>query len=142
MTCKQGCEWGLWRERMSRFVVHEHHSRRLHWDFRLEMDGVLKSWAVPKGVPIVPGEKRLAVEVDDHELAYIDFEGEIAEGDYGAGAVKIWDKGAYEITERKAGLIVFELQGTVVSGPYRLVRTGWEPGNKWLLIRGEKKPAG
>lgn len=83
-----------------RFVIHEHHASRLHFDLRLEIDGALKSWAVPKGVSMNPSEKRLAIEVPDHSLGYIDFEGEIAEGKYGAGAVRIWDNGEFEAVKK------------------------------------------
>jgi len=115
-----------------RFVVHEHHARQLHYDFRLEMDGVLKSWAVPKGPSTEKGVKRLAVHVDDHELEYADFEGIIPEGEYGAGMVKIWDKGEYKLLRRGDNLLEFELKGNKLRGKYSLVR--WKNKN-WLLFK-------
>lgn len=116
-----------------RFVIQEHHASRLHWDFRLELDGVLKSWAVPKGIPDTPGIKRLAVEVEDHPLDYIDFEGVIPEGNYGAGEVIIWDKGTYELTERTPGKLSFTLYGDRASGNYTLIKTKGE--KDWLLFK-------
>ncbi|MGC8932961.1 MAG: DNA polymerase ligase N-terminal domain-containing protein [Candidatus Methanodesulfokora sp.] len=111
---------------MPRFVVQEHHARRLHWDLRLEMDGVLKSWAVPKGIPEKKGLKRLAIQTEDHDLSYINFEGTIPEGMYGAGEVKIWDSGEYELMERN-DKIKFLAKGRRMNGEYVLLRTrvGW-----------------
>ncbi|MBS7638087.1 ATP-dependent DNA ligase [Candidatus Bathyarchaeota archaeon] len=117
-----------------RFVVHEHHATHLHWDFRLELDGVLKSWAVPKEPPTQPGVRRLAVEVEDHPLSYIDFQGVIPEGMYGAGTVKIWDKGVYTLESRKPNKLVFELQGERMRGRYTLLRFTDKPQN-WLLFK-------
>ena len=116
------------------FVIQKHHARNLHWDFRLEMDGVLKSWAVPKEPPIEPGLKRLAVQVEDHELDYADFEGDIPEGEYGAGKVEIWDKGAYELLERKEKKISVELHGERLKGKYTLIQFGKGEKN-WLFFR-------
>jgi len=123
-----------------RFVVQEHHASRLHWDFRLEMDGVLKSWAVPKTLPTKPGVRRLAVAVEDHDLDYIDFEGTIPEGEYGAGSVEIWDKGTYEIESRRPEKLVFELHGERMRGRYTLVHFTDKDEN-WLLFKtkSEKK---
>ncbi len=117
---------------MKRFVVQEHHATHLHWDFRLEKEGVLKSWAVPKGPPGKKGVKRLAVQVEDHEVSYIDFEGTISEGQYGAGMVKIWDKGTYEIESESVKRIVFELTGKRLKGKYALV---YLKDKQWLLIK-------
>lgn len=117
-----------------RFVVHEHHATHLHWDFRLELDGILKSWAVPKEPPTQPGVRRLAVEVEDHPLSYIDFQGVIPEGMYGAGAVTIWDKGVYTLESRKPEKLVFELQGEKMRGRYTLLRFTDKPQN-WLLFK-------
>lgn len=117
-----------------RFVVHEHHATHLHWDFRLELDGVLKSWAVPKEPPTQPGVRRLAVEVEDHPLSYIDFQGVIPEGMYGAGTVMIWDKGVYTLESRKPNKLVFELKGEKMRGRYTLLRFTDKPEN-WLLFK-------
>jgi bifunctional non-homologous end joining protein LigD len=114
-----------------RFVVQEHWARSHHFDFRLEMDGVLKSWAVPKGVPERSGERRLAVRVEDHELSYIDFEGEIDEG-YGKGKVKVFDKGEYELHDRKEKKMVFTLKGSVLKGRYTILH--WKEKN-WLIFK-------
>ncbi len=123
-----------------RFVVQEHHASRLHWDFRLEMDGVLKSWAVPKTPPTRLGVRRLAVAVKDHDLDYIDFEGTIPEGEYGAGSVEIWDRGTYEIESKKPEKLVFELHGERMRGRYTLVHFTDKDEN-WLLFKtkSEKK---
>lgn len=117
---------------MARFVVQEHHARHLHYDFRLEKEGVLKSWAVPKGIPERKAIKRLAIQVEDHALDYIDFEGIIPEGQYGAGTVKIWDRGSYELESETDKRIVFRLNGKRLKGTYSLVHL---KENKWLLIK-------
>jgi len=119
---------------MPGFVVHEHWASHHHFDFRLEMDGVLKSWAVPKGVPVAPGIKHLAVQVDDHSLDYGSFEGTIPEGHYGAGKVEIWDRGEYTLDERIPSLIRFTLQGTKLRGEYALVLMSGGKG-QWLILK-------
>ena len=119
---------------MATFVIQKHQARNLHWDFRLEMDGVLKSWAVPKEPPTQIGLKRLAVQVEDHELNYADFEGDIPEGEYGAGKVEIWDKGTYELLSRKEKKLVFMLDGEKLKGKYTLVQFGKVEKN-WLFFR-------
>lgn len=125
------------------FVVQEHRSRRLHYDFRLEADGVLKSWAVPKGPSMNPRDKRLAVETEDHPLEYASFEGSIPEGQYGAGTVVIWDTGTYRNLSKKDGKEIpisdalksghasFWLEGKRLSGGFALTRT--ERG--WILVK-------
>lgn len=121
-----------------RFVVHEHHASRLHFDFRLELEGVLKSWAIPKGPSMNPAEKRLAVEVEDHALEYIDFEGIIPEGNYGAGAVVIWDQGEFELLEATEKRISCVLHGRLLRGGFTLNKLkprGKGPGKDWLLIK-------
>jgi bifunctional non-homologous end joining protein LigD len=106
------------------FVVHEHHARRLHFDFRLEMEGVLKSWAVPKGLSMNPADKRLAVMVDDHDIDYAGFEGTIPEGTYGAGEVFIWDRGKYELKDGdvRSGKLEIILKGRKLKGMFVLAR--------------------
>jgi bifunctional non-homologous end joining protein LigD len=121
------------------FVVQEHHARRLHYDLRLEKDGVLKSWAVPKGVPESTDEKRLAVETEDHPLGYTDFEGEIPKGHYGAGTVKIWDKGVYMIKVWNEKMVEFTLEGKRLRGRYVLIRLKKAGEKNWLLIKGKEK---
>ena len=120
-----------------RFVVQRHDASRLHWDFRLEMDGVLKSWAVPKEPPTRPGLRRLAVAVEDHDLDYIGFEGTIPEGEYGAGTVEIWDRGTYDLESRKPEKIVFELHGERMKGRYTLVHFT-DKAENWLLFKTKK----
>jgi DNA ligase D-like protein (predicted 3'-phosphoesterase) len=136
------------RLRAARFVVQKHDATRLHYDFRLEVDGVLKSWAVPKGPSTDPREKRLAMPTEDHPLDYIDFEGVIPEGNYGAGPVIVWDTGTYENRNRdRAGKTVpmgavlakghasFALHGKKLEGAYALTRVAAGPKPRWLLVK-------
>lgn len=124
------------------FVVHEHHAQRLHFDLRLEMEGVLKSWAVPKGPSMNPKDKRLAIIVEDHPIEYATFEGIIPEGVYGAGTVAIWDKGTFDIQGgdfRKAKLdIIFH--GKKLKGAFALARMSGKH-KEWLLIKKTDKYA-
>ncbi|HUV82215.1 MAG TPA: DNA polymerase ligase N-terminal domain-containing protein [archaeon] len=117
------------------FVIHEHHARRLHYDLRLERDGVLKSWAVPKGPPESAGEKHLAVQVEDHPLEYGTFEGTIPEGQYGAGTVKIWDKGLYEPLVWGDNKIEILMKGERLEGRYVLVRFNKAGEHNWLFFK-------
>jgi bifunctional non-homologous end joining protein LigD len=133
------------------FVVQKHDASRLHYDFRLEMDGVLKSWAIPKGPSLDPSVKRLAMMVEDHPFDYRNFEGIIPEGNYGAGTVIVWDEGTYEplenISDNKkeneknllrqlhAGSLKFVMQGEKLKGEFALVRTNYQGENSWLLIK-------
>ena len=117
------------------FVVQRHEASRLHWDLRLSMDGVLKSWAVPKEPPVESGTKRLAVMVDDHDLSYHDFEGVIDEGKYGAGKVEMWDRGRYRLIDRSEGKIEFELAGGRLKGRYVLLRFPKGGDKAWLFFR-------
>jgi bifunctional non-homologous end joining protein LigD len=120
-----------------RFVIQKHSASHLHYDFRLEMDGVLKSWAVPKGVPYTPGEKRLAVATEDHPIEYLDFEGIIPKGQYGGGTVMVWDIGTYELMDGDSdkGKLHNCLGGKKLKGEWVLARTGGGGGKNWLLIK-------
>jgi DNA ligase D-like protein (predicted ligase)/DNA ligase D-like protein (predicted 3'-phosphoesterase) len=119
------------------YVIQEHHARRLHYDFRLEKEGVLKSWAVPKGMPET-GQKVLAVETEDHPYEYVSFEGEIPKGQYGAGTVKIWDKGTYEAKLWENDKIEVTLNGQRLKGRYILVRLKRAGEKDWLLLKGKE----
>src|SRR3954469_14505365 len=116
----------------NRFVVHEHHARRLHWDLRLEREGVLVSWAVPKGIPPDPARNNLAVHTEDHPLEYIDFSGEIPAGQYGAGVMKIWDTGTYETHKFREDEVMVTFHGERLHGRYVLFRTR---GDDWMIHR-------
>lgn len=120
------------------FVIQEHHARQLHYDLRLENGGVLKSWAVPKGMPQSTDERRLAVETEDHPYEYASFEGEIPKGQYGAGTVKIWDKGHYEPKLWENDKIEFTLNGERLKGRYILVRLKRAGDKDWLLLKGKE----
>src|SRR3954464_16103412 len=125
------------------FVVQKHDATRLHYDFRLELDGVLKSWAVTRGPSLTVGEKRLAVRTEDHPVAYLDFEGNIPKGEYGGGSMIVWDRGRWqpEGDPRRAlakGHLDFALDGSRLKGRWHLVRIRPKPGEKtepWLLIK-------
>ncbi|MEM5781947.1 MAG: DNA polymerase ligase N-terminal domain-containing protein [Candidatus Aenigmatarchaeota archaeon] len=115
------------------FVVHEHWASHHHFDFRLEREGVLKSWAVPKNIEETEKRKILAIQVADHDYIYKDFEGTIEEGKYGAGEVKIWDKGTYETIEFSDKKIVVKINGKKLKGIYCLVK--FKPPNNWLFFK-------
>jgi DNA ligase D-like protein (predicted 3'-phosphoesterase) len=118
------------------FVVHEHWAKRHHFDLRLEIGDVLKSWAVPKEIPTEYGVKRLAVQVEDHPIEYANFSGRIPEGYYGAGEVLIYDKGEYELKEYSVNKIRFKLLGQKLSGVYQLLKFREEKGRVyWLLFK-------
>ncbi len=127
---------GKEKHKLPRFVIHEHHASHLHWDLRLEMDRVLKSWAVPKPIPLSKGEKRLAIQVEDHPLSYAKFKGVIPEGNYGAGTVLIWDKGKYKLEERTPKKILVDFKGKKLKGKYCLIKTNYG-GIKsgWLFFK-------
>src|SRR5205085_1771167 len=117
-----------------RFVVQKHAASQLHYDFRLEMHGVLKSWAVPKGVPRTPDERRLAMATEDHPIEYLDFEGTIPQGQYGGGTVMVWDIGTYDIVEGNywKGDLEVSLSGRKLAGTWHLHR---DDGRKWSLVK-------
>lgn len=115
------------------YVIQRHEATRLHWDLRLEMEGVLKSWAVPKEPPAEKGVKRLAVQVEDHPLDYANFAGTIPKGEYGAGKVEIWDRGTYRLVDKKPDKIVFEILGERLKGTYCLLR--FKEQKNWLFFK-------
>ena len=126
-------------------MIHKHHASHLHWDLRLEIDGVLKSWAVPKEPPKTKAIKRLAIAVEDHPLGYATFEGTIPEGNYGAGKVEIWDNGTFELInaegdpfgKKDAKKIEFKLKGKKMKGTFVLIKTnyGSKPKKSWLWFK-------
>ena len=137
-----------WAEGQPIFVIQKHQASTLHYDFRIEVDGVLKSWAVPKGPSTDPSEKRLAIPTEDHPLGYADFEGVIPEDEYGGGTVMVWDRGTYRnlkeedqdeppsISEQlEDGHATVWLEGEKISGGYALIRTGKGDDARWLLIK-------
>ncbi|MFP4248594.1 MAG: DNA polymerase ligase N-terminal domain-containing protein [Armatimonadota bacterium] len=141
-----------WTDERPIFVIQQHDASTMHYDFRIEVDGVLKSWAVPKGPSTDPSEKRLAMPTEDHPLAYADFEGAIPEDEYGGGAVIVWDRGHYRnlkseeesdedeepisISEQiEDGHVTIWLEGEKLTGGYALIRTGSGDDTRWLLIK-------
>lgn len=120
---------------MLKYVIHEHHASHLHWDLRLEHKGVLKSWAIPKEPSDDPKVKRLAIEVEDHELDYAKFEGTIPEGEYGAGKVEIWDSGTYEPVKFEKDSIEIDIHGKKLKGIYHLVRFKKTGPKNWLFFK-------
>jgi DNA ligase D-like protein (predicted 3'-phosphoesterase) len=133
---------GRTRKKEPRFVIQKHDATSLHYDFRLEAAGVLKSWAVPKGPSTDPREKRLAMPTEDHPLAYADFEGVIPEGEYGAGTVIVWDRGSYRNLgeepieqELERGHAAVWLEGEKLRGGYALTRIGGGKRERWLLVK-------
>jgi DNA ligase D-like protein (predicted 3'-phosphoesterase) len=120
----------------SMFVIQEHHATHIHWDLRLEMGGVLRSWAVPKDpIDVNYGTKRLAIQVEDHPIEYANFEGEIPEGMYGAGTVSIYDRGKFILEEEKENKLSFQLAGNKMYGKYVLIKVGHLGKNAWLLLK-------
>ncbi len=147
-----------WADHRPIFVIQKHNASNLHYDFRLEVDGVLKSWAVPKGPSTDPGEKRLALPTEDHPLAYADFEGVIPEDEYGGGTVMVWDRGSYRnLKEKEAdkkgqdvpsladqiknGHVTIWLSGEKLAGGYALIRTQDGENARWLMIKMDDEKA-
>jgi DNA ligase D-like protein (predicted 3'-phosphoesterase) len=120
-------------EKGSMYIIQKHDASHLHYDLRLEMDGVLKSWAVPKEPPAKLGIKRLAVQVEDHPSSYAAFEGTIPEGQYGAGKVEIWDHGSYKLLDRKEDKLIVEINGEKLKGQYVLIR--FKDKKNWLFFK-------
>jgi DNA ligase D-like protein (predicted 3'-phosphoesterase) len=118
------------------YLIHEHHATHLHWDLRLEMNGVLKSWAVPKIPPSSKDIKRLAIQVEDHPIGYAKFHGVIPEGNYGAGKVIIWDKGTYKLVEKTPNKLVVNIKGKKLHGKYALIKINYGGRkNGWLWFK-------
>lgn len=129
------------------FVIQKHDASHLHYDLRLQINGVLVSWAVPKGPPLIESEKRLAIQTEDHPLEYAHFEGTIPEGNYGAGTVKMWDKGTFFTIKEKDGKLVpleeclkqghleIFFEGNKMNGPYALIKTKMSGKDQWLLLK-------
>lgn len=142
-TTEPSGKQGRGSENQLRFVVQKHHATRLHYDLRLEMEGVLRSWAVPKGPTLNPGDKRLAILVEDHPVEYGDFEGVIPEGEYGAGKVIVWDRGTYEclgaetdpVRAWKKGTLDLYLRGEKLRGMWLLIKLTGKEENQWLFFK-------
>ncbi|MGD8565603.1 MAG: DNA polymerase ligase N-terminal domain-containing protein [Candidatus Bathyarchaeota archaeon] len=115
------------------YVVQKHDASHLHYDLRLELDGVLKSWTIPKTPPTVVGVKRLAVQTEDHPIEYANFEGVIPKGEYGAGTVEIWDKGEFTMKNKEQNKLIFEIKGEKLKGDYCLIR--FKGKNNWLFFK-------
>lgn len=115
------------------YVIQKHAATHLHYDLRLEMDGVLRSWAIPKEPPMSLNVKRLAVQVEDHPIEYANFQGVIPEGEYGAGTVEIWDKGTYNLIDRKENKLIVEINGNRLNGAYVLLR--FKADRNWLFFK-------
>ncbi|MEV4808426.1 DNA polymerase ligase N-terminal domain-containing protein [Micromonospora avicenniae] len=125
-----------------RFVIQQHHARSLHWDLRLEHDGVLASWAVPRGLPRDPGRNHLAVHTEDHPMEYLDFHGEIPAGEYGGGRMTIHDRGTYRREKWRDDEVIVVLDGERTSGRYVLFATGGKEGRDWMVRRMDPAPEG